>query len=89
MPCFNFVSSCSINFFFEKRYGYVGTSFDTFEKDAPQPEMITVRAELPVEYKDLDDEELKDAISEENRNDGRIDRHELYIIYKKGVIFLN
>lgn len=51
-------------------------------------EVIAARVELPPEYKDLDDEELRDAILEEIRYDGRIDRHELSIICRKGVIFL-
>jgi len=54
----------------------------------PSREVIAARVELPPEYRNLDDEELGEAILEEIRYDGRIDRHELNIICRKGVVFL-
>jgi len=45
-------------------------------------------AELPNEYRNLNDEELKEIILEHLHNDGRIDPEELLIICNKGIIYL-
>ena len=54
---------------------------------APATEMIA-RAELPQEYKNMNDEELKITILEEFQNDGRIDVDELEVECRKGIIYL-
>jgi DnaK suppressor protein len=45
-------------------------------------------AELPDEYKNLTNEELQMVILEHLRNDGRVDREELEVSCRKGVVYL-
>lgn len=53
----------------------------------PAIEIISCR-EVPVEYRDMSDNEIREAILENLRNDGRIDQEELEVFFKKGVVRL-
>jgi DnaK suppressor protein len=53
----------------------------------PATEIISL-AELPQEYKNMNDEELKLTILEEFQNNGRVDVDELEVECRKGVIYL-
>jgi RNA polymerase-binding transcription factor DksA len=50
-------------------------------------EMISCK-EVPVDYRDMSDNEIREAILENLRNDGRIDVEELEVFFKKGVVRL-
>ncbi len=63
--------------------------FEEQEKKLPGfPEVIARHAEVPAEYKDLNDSEITEAISEEIKGDGRIDQQELHVYSRKGVVYL-
>lgn len=57
------------------------------KKLTPSKEMISCK-EVPGEFRDMSDDEIREAILENLRNDGRIDRDELEVFFKKGVVNL-
>jgi O-methyltransferase involved in polyketide biosynthesis len=49
--------------------------------------MIAKHAEVPAEYKDLNDEEITEAVMEEIAANG-LDSQELHVVSRKGVIYI-
>lgn len=62
--------------------------YEEKQKRLPPPREVITSAELPDEYRDLNDEELREVIWEHLRIDGRIDLEELKIHCRKGVLYL-
>jgi DnaK suppressor protein len=62
--------------------------YDEKQKELPRVWDVITRAELPDEYKNLDNKELQMVILENIRNDGRIDLNELEISCRDGVVYL-
>ena len=62
--------------------------YEKKKKNLPRALQVITCAELPNEYRNLNDEELGEIILEHFHNDGRIDLEELVIICKKGIIYL-
>jgi len=62
--------------------------YEEKQKRLPPAREVITSAELPAEYKDLSNEELREVIWEHLRNDGRIDLEELEIHCRRGVLYL-
>ena len=58
------------------------------QKKLPRARGVITCAELPDEYKNLTNEELQMVILEHLRNDGRVDREELEVSCRNGVVYL-
>ena len=62
--------------------------YEERQKRLPRAREVIVCAELPSEYQNLSDEELRLLILEQLGNDGRVDLEELEISCRKGVVYL-
>ena len=62
--------------------------YEEKQKKLPRAREVITCAELPDEYKNLTNEELQMVILEHLRNDGRVDREELEVSCRKGVVYL-
>jgi RNA polymerase-binding transcription factor DksA len=62
--------------------------YDEKQKRLPRAREVISCAEVPSEYRNLSDEELRMVILEHLRNDGRVDIEELKISCRKGVVCL-
>ena len=62
--------------------------YEEKQKNLPRAREVITSAELPDEYKNLTDEELRMTILEHFRNDGRVDLEELEVSCRNGVVYL-
>jgi DnaK suppressor protein len=62
--------------------------YEEKQKKLPRARGVITCAELPDEYKNLSNEELQMVILEHLRNDGRVDREELEVSCRNGVVYL-
>ena len=62
--------------------------YEEKQKELPRAMEVISSAEVPSEYRNLSNQELRMAILEHLRNDGRIDLEEIDIFCRKGVVYL-
>ncbi len=62
--------------------------YEEKQKRPPRAREVITCAELPDEYKNLTNEELRMVILEHLRNNGRVDREELKVSCRNGVVYL-
>jgi DnaK suppressor protein len=62
--------------------------YEIQEEQLPLAREVMTAAELPPEYQGLTDRQLRIAILDQLRNDGRVDLEELKIFCRKGIVYL-
>lgn len=63
--------------------------YETAQKILPRAGRVMASAELPLEYRNLNNKELRLAVLEHLRDDGRVDMEELEVSCRKGVVYLD
>ena len=63
--------------------------YETAQRRLPRAGRLMASAELPLEYKNLSNKELRSAVLEHLRDDGRVEMEELEVSCRKGVVYLD